>query len=62
MTTRNETKYNGLEVGDRVTYSGYPGVVTELCEWSDDLIEVQLESGGLCTDSGEVVLVSKNTN
>ena len=47
-------KFNGFKVGDKVWCNGYPGVIARLCEWSDAMVEVRLERGGVCTDAHEL--------
>lgn len=55
-------KYNGFKVGDKVMCNGYEGRVTELCGWSDSLIEVRLDAGGVCVDSKDSKTVTKLNN
>lgn len=44
-------KFNGLSVGDKVTYSGYEGTIVALCEWSHSMVEVRLRSGVTCVSA-----------
>ena len=48
------SKYNGFKVGSRVMCNGFLGTVVRLCEWSDMMIEVRLNSGVVCIDASEV--------
>ncbi len=43
--------FNGFSRGDKVICNGYPGTVTELCRWSNSMVEVRLSSGVVCVDS-----------
>lgn len=48
-------RFNGLEVGQKVTTSGYAGTVVRLCEWSHAMVEVRLVSGVVCVDANDVI-------
>lgn len=37
-------------VGQHVVANGFPGTITQLCEWSDSMVEVRLERGTICVD------------
>lgn len=51
-------KHN-YKVGDKVMCNGYEGTVTRVCEWSDCLIEVRLDNGGVCVDATDTRTVTK---
>lgn len=52
MTTQTQTIRR--VVGEPVTCNGYPGRITRVCEWSNTLVEVRLESGTVCVSIDEL--------
>lgn len=50
---------NTVKVGQRVTYSGFPGTIVAICEWSrsanEVLIEVRLPGGVACVTCLECI-------
>lgn len=45
------------KVGDKVICNGYTGTITRLCEWSNSMVEVRLNSGLVCVDESELILL-----
>ena len=45
---------SNFKVGSRVVCNGYAGTVTEICAWSDSLVEVRVPGGLVCVPSGEL--------
>jgi len=46
------------KVGQRVSYSGYPGTITHVCEWTTGMVEVRLARGTTCVDFAELIPLS----
>ena len=53
---------NEIKVGTRVTYSGFPGAIREICEWSrhgdEVMVVIQLQSGQACVTCRELLPVA----
>lgn len=41
------------KVGQRVTYAGYPGTITESCRLAPTMVVVRLASGSVCVGFGD---------
>ena len=49
---------NELEIGQKVTTSGYLGTIIDICEWSrtesDVMVEIRLDRGVCCVSCKDI--------
>ena len=53
---------NQVKVGQRVTYSGFPSTIREICEWSRNenevMVVIQLDRGQACVTCRDLIAIN----